>query len=70
MENQSFSESLEHLQKAADQIGRPATSMEDALKLFDEGMQEYDYLSRILSEAEQKIEYYSDKEAAPENEGL
>lgn len=58
----SFQESLQALEQAAEKIGQPATSLEDSLKLFDQGIQESEYLNRILEEAEQKIEIYEAKE--------
>jgi exodeoxyribonuclease VII small subunit len=60
--SKTFTDSLKSLQQAADQIGKPATSLEDALKLFDQGMEESEYLTRILEEAEQKIEVMEQKE--------
>ncbi len=62
MSSKTFTDSLKALQQAADQIGKPATSLEDALKLFDQGMEESEYLTRILEEAEQKIEVMEQKE--------
>ena len=60
----SFSQSLRALQDAAEKIGQPATSLEDALKLFDEGIQESEYLNEILKNAEQKIEVFEKSEQA------
>jgi exodeoxyribonuclease VII small subunit len=58
----SFSQSLRALQDAAEKIGQPATSLEDALKLFDEGIQESEYLNEVLKNAEQKIEVFEKSE--------
>lgn len=58
----SFQESLRVLEQAAEQIGQPATSLEESLKLFDQGIRESKYLNEILEEAEQKIEIYVVKE--------
>ena len=58
----SFSKSLRALQDAAEKIGQPATSLEDALKLFDEGIQESEYLNEVLKNAEQKIEVFEKSE--------
>ncbi|MDO4383167.1 MAG: exodeoxyribonuclease VII small subunit [Eubacteriales bacterium] len=63
----SFQESLQALEQAAEKIGQPATSLEDSLKLFDQGIQESEYLNRILEEAEQKIEIYEAKEDGHES---
>lgn len=62
MEGKSFTESLTILQNAASEISKQATSLEDALKLFEEGMQEAEYCKKILDEASQKIEIYEDGE--------
>lgn len=62
MEDKSFTESLTRLQNAASEISKQATSLEDALKLFEEGMKEAEYCKKILDEASQKIEIYEDGE--------
>lgn len=62
MSEKSFTESFANLKRAADEIGKPATSLEDALKLFEEGMKESEYLLKILDEADQQIEVYENKE--------
>lgn len=62
MSDKSFTESFAKLKQAADEIGKPATSLEDALKLFEEGMKESEYLLKILDEADQQIEVYENKE--------
>lgn len=58
MSEKTFTESLKNLQEAAAGIGRQATSLEDSLKLFDEGMKEAEYCREILDSAEQKIRIY------------
>lgn len=60
--NTSFTESLERLQRAARDITKQTTSLEDSLKLFEEGMMEARICEEILSNAEQKIELYSEDE--------
>lgn len=62
MNEKSFTESLKNLQNAATEIGRQATSLEDSLKLFEEGMKEAEYCSRILDSAEQSIKIYENGE--------
>lgn len=62
MEGKSFTESLAALQNAATEISKQATSLEESLKLFDEGMKEAEYCRKILDEAAQKIEIYEDGE--------
>ena len=43
MTEKSFTDALKDLQNAAAEIGRQATTLEDSLKLFDEGMKEAQY---------------------------
>ncbi|MBQ6623840.1 MAG: exodeoxyribonuclease VII small subunit [Mogibacterium sp.] len=62
MEGKSFTESLAKLQNAATEISKQATTLEDSLKLFDEGMKEAEYCKKILDEAAQKIEIYENGE--------
>ena len=62
MEDKSFTESLAKLQNAATEISKQATSLEDSLRLFDEGMKEAEYCKKVLDEAAQKIEIYEDGE--------
>lgn len=62
MEEKSFTESLTRLQNAAAEISKQATGLEDALKLFEEGMQEAEYCKKVLDEASQKIKVYEDGE--------
>lgn len=54
----TFLESLEILKNNANEIGKQSTSLEDSLKLFDEGMKEAKFCEDILNNAEQKIEIY------------
>ena len=56
--NKSFTESLQKLQNAASEIGKQATTLEDSLRLFEEGMKEAEYCQEILDSAEQKIMIY------------
>ena len=62
MAEKTFTEALKNLQNAAAEIGRQATTLEDSLRLFDEGMKEAEYCKKILDEASQKIEIYEDGE--------
>ena len=62
MSEKSFTESLAALQKAASEIGKQATSIEDSLKLFDDGMKEAEFCTKILDDAEQKIQIYENGE--------
>ena len=54
----TFLESLEILKNNANEIGKQSTSLEDSLKLFDEGMKEAKFCEDILNNAEQKIAIY------------
>ena len=60
-EEKNFTDSLEKLQYAANEISRQTTSLEDSLKLFENGMKEAKYCNNILEEAKQKIEYYKEE---------
>ena len=62
MSDKTFSEALQMLQNAAQDIGRQATTLEDSLKLFDEGIKEAEYCKEILDSAAQKIEIYENGE--------
>ncbi len=62
MSDKTFSEALARLQNAAQDIGKQATTLEDSLKLFDEGMKEAEYCKEILDSASQKIEIYENGE--------
>ncbi len=62
MADKTFTESLKDLQKAASDIGRQATTLEDSLRLFDEGMKEAENCRKILEKAEQKIQLYENGE--------
>lgn len=58
MADRTFTESLKSLQDAASEISKQATTLEDSLRLFDEGMKEAAYCKDILDSAEQKIQIY------------
>ena len=58
MAEKTFTEALKNLQNAASEIGKQATTLEESLRLFDEGMKEAAYCKEILDSAEQKIEIY------------
>lgn len=62
MSEKTFTESMQALQNAASEIGKQATSLEDSLRLFDEGMKEAEYCREILDKAEQKILLYENGE--------
>lgn len=58
MSEKSFTEALRDLQNAASEIGKQATSLEEALALFESGMKEAEYCKSILNRADQKITVY------------
>ncbi len=62
MPEKTFTESMQALQNAASKIGRQATTLEESLRLFDEGMKEAEYCKGILDKAEQKIQLYENGE--------
>lgn len=58
MSEKSFTESMAILQNAATEISKQSTGLEEALKLFEEGMKEAEYCRKILDSAEQHITVY------------
>ena len=58
MTDKTFTEALSNLQKAAADISKQATSLEDSLKLYEEGMKEAAFCKEILDNAEQHITIY------------
>lgn len=63
MVDKTFTQALNDLQNAASEIGRQATTLEDSLILFEQGMKEVEFCRKILDEADQKITIY-EKEAS------
>ncbi len=63
MADKTFTEALNDLQNAAAQIGKQATTLEESLSLFEQGMKEAEFCKEILDKADQKIRVY-EKEAA------
>lgn len=66
-QNKSFTEALTNLQNAASEIGRQATTLEDSLKLFEEGMKEAEFCKEILDKADQKITIYEENSINTQN---
>ncbi|MBK5253022.1 MAG: exodeoxyribonuclease VII small subunit [Peptostreptococcaceae bacterium] len=58
MKEKTFEEALMNLREAADSIRDNNTTIEESLKQFEKGMNEYKYCNEILNEASQKIEIY------------
>ena len=64
MADKTFTEALRDLQNAASEIGRQATTLEDSLRLFDQGMKEAEFCREILDKADQKITVYEEAQNA------
>ena len=64
MADKTFTEALNNLQNAASEIGRQATTLEDSLKLFEQGMKEAGFCKEILDKADQKISIYEEEDSA------
>jgi exodeoxyribonuclease VII small subunit len=62
MADKTFTEALTSLQNAASEIGRQATTLEDSLKLFEQGMKEAEFCREILDKADQKITVYEQED--------
>ncbi len=58
MADKTFTQALNDLQNAASEIGRQATTLEDSLKLFEQGMKEAEFCKEILDKADQTITVY------------
>ena len=63
MADKTFTEAMNDLQNEASQIGKQATTLEESLKLFEQGMKEAEFCREILEQADQKIRVY-EKEAS------
>ena len=55
----TFMEAYRSLVDAATNITKQTTSIDDSLRLFDEGMKDAERCTKTLDEAEQKIEIYT-----------
>jgi exodeoxyribonuclease VII small subunit len=62
MADKTFTQALNDLQNAASEIGRQATTLEDSLKLFEQGMKEAEFCREILDKADQKITVYEQED--------
>ena len=62
MSEKTFTESLNELQNAAREIGKQTTSLEDSIKLFEQGMKEAENCTKILESASQQIEVYGEED--------
>ena len=61
MSDKTFTEALNNLQNAATEIGKQATTLEESLKLFENGMKEAEFCKEILDKADQHITVYENK---------
>lgn len=61
MADKTFTQALNDLQNAASEIGRQATTLEDSLRLFEQGMKEAEFCKEILDKADQKITVYEEE---------
>ena len=64
MADKTFTQALNDLQNAASELGRQATTLEDSLKLFEQGMKEAEFCKEILDKADQKITVYEQEAEA------
>ncbi len=60
--DKTFMEAYQGLVDAASNITKQTTSIDESLKLFDEGMKDAKLCNKMLDEAEQKIEVYTREE--------
>lgn len=63
MAEKTFTEALNNLQLAANEIGKQATSLEESLKLFENGIKEAEFCKDILDKADQHIAIYEKENA-------
>jgi exodeoxyribonuclease VII small subunit len=55
MAGRKFDEAMERLEEIVEGLERGDLSLEDSLKIFEEGMKLVNYCSKKLEEAEQKV---------------
>ena len=58
MAEKTFTEAMASLQKAASDISKQTTNLEDSLKLFEQGMADVEFCREILDKANQRISIY------------
>ncbi|NLY87366.1 MAG: exodeoxyribonuclease VII small subunit [Clostridiales bacterium] len=58
MKEKTFTEAFTNLQEAVSKIGLQSTTLEESLKLFDQGMKEAEFCKNILDNADQHIIIY------------
>ena len=60
--DKTFMEAYQDLVDAANNITKQTTSIDESMKLFDQGMKDAELCNKILDEAEQKIEVFNSDE--------
>jgi len=60
--NINFEEALSGLEKSAEDLKKEGTTLEAALKSYQQGIEYYNTCVEILNDAKQKIEFYNSKE--------
>lgn len=58
----SFEEALAGLEKSAEELRKEGTTLEEALKNFEQGVAFYNHCNAILADAKQKIEVFRSKQ--------
>ena len=58
----TFMEAYQDLVDAANNITKHTTSIDESMKLFDQGMKDAELCNKMLDEAEQKIEVFNSDE--------
>jgi Exonuclease VII small subunit. len=59
----SFEEALAGLEKSTETLKKDGTTLEAAMKSFEEGIDYYNYCNEILSNAKQRIEFFEKKDS-------
>ena len=60
--DKTFMEAYQDLVDAANNITKQTTSIDESMKLFDQGMKDAELCNKMLDEAEQKIEVFNSDE--------
>ena len=60
--DKTFMEAYQDLVDAANNITKQTTSIDEPMKLFDQGMKDAELCNTMLDEAEQKIEVFTSDE--------
>ncbi len=62
-DNVSFEEALSGLERSAEILKKDGTTLEEAMKRFEEGVAYYNHCNDLLSQAKQKIEVFEKQES-------